>query len=193
MWDLVGNPEVLFSHNDAHFSFQLGGVIELKASTSMTLDGQLLAAGEPGKGPRAGSGAGGSVWIQTGEFYGSGNIDVTGGDVQTGSTCRGGGGAGGRVAIDYTTDDDYKQYEYTGTIYSHGGKGYECGGAGTVIQKDTTTSKVKLIVDNNNICTPKDPRVDWDILSDTNRGQNSFFTWLFDQDDTEHTHVFEVI
>ena len=161
-------------------------MIELKATTSMTLDGKLLAVGQPGEGSRAGSGAGGSVWIQTGEFYGSGNIDVTGGDVPTGGNCRGGGGAGGRVAIDYTAD------EYTGTILSHGGKGYECGGAGTVIRKDKTTDKVKLLVDNNNICTPKDPRVDWAILSDTNRGQNPFFTWLYDQDETGHTHVFEV-
>ena len=49
----------------------------------MTLDGKLLAPGNTGYGPRAGGGAGGSVWIQTGEFYGSGSIDVTGGSVGT--------------------------------------------------------------------------------------------------------------
>ena len=63
----------------------LGGVIELKATTSVTLDGKLLAAGNIGYGPRAGGGAGGSVWIDTAEFYGAGYIDVTGGSVGTGA------------------------------------------------------------------------------------------------------------
>ena len=61
----------------------LGGVIELKATTSVTLDGKLLALGNTGYGPRAGGGAGGSVLIQTGGFYGSGSIDVTGGSFGT--------------------------------------------------------------------------------------------------------------
>ena len=51
----------------------------------MTLDGKLLATGNIGYGPRAGGGAGGSVWIDTAEFYGAGNIDVTGGSVGTGA------------------------------------------------------------------------------------------------------------
>ena len=51
----------------------------------MTLDGKLLAPGNLGYGPRAGGGAGGSVWIQTGEFYGSGSIDVTGGSLGAGA------------------------------------------------------------------------------------------------------------
>ena len=49
----------------------------------MTLDGKLLAPGNVGYGPRAGGAAGGSVWIQTAEFYGSGSIDVTGGSIGT--------------------------------------------------------------------------------------------------------------
>ena len=47
----------------------------------MTLDGELLAAGKNGHGPRAGGGGAGSVWIQTGVFLGSGTIDVTGGSI----------------------------------------------------------------------------------------------------------------
>lgn len=162
-------------------------MIELKATTSVTLDGKLLAPGSSGHGFRAGGGAGGSVWIQTEEFYGSGGVDVRGGSGGTTGTCQGGGGAGGRVAIDYTAD------EYTGTILAYGGKGYECGGAGTVLRKDITNNTVKMLVDNNNICTPKNPRVDWESLSDTNRGQNSFLTWLYDQDETGHVFEFEVM
>ena len=47
----------------------------------MTLDGKLLSAGNNGHGPRGGGGAGGSVWIQTAEFYGAGTIDVKGGSI----------------------------------------------------------------------------------------------------------------
>ena len=101
-------------------------------------------------------------------------------------SCLGGGGAGGRVAIYYRTD------KFTGTILSYGGLGYECGGAGTVLTKDTVANSTKLVVDNNNICLPIEPNVDWNTLSDFNRGQNSFLTWLYDQDNTGHKHEFEV-
>ena len=102
------------------------------------------------------------------------------------TNCQGGGGSGGRVAIYYTKD------EYTGTILAYGGKGFECGGAGTIIKKDTDLDKVYLEVDNNNVCVPKGPSVSWNTQSDTNRGQTSFLTWLYDQDGTNHSHVFEV-
>ena len=106
--------------------------------------------------------------------------------VSVNDSCLGGGGAGGRAAIYYRTD------KFTGTILSYGGLGYECGGAGTVLTKDTVANTTKLVVDNNNRCLPIEPNVDWNTLSDVNRGQNSFLTWLFDQDYTGHTHEFEV-
>ena len=49
----------------------------------MTLDGKLLSSGNTGHGPRAGGGAGGSVWIQTQELYGAGTMDVKGGSSGT--------------------------------------------------------------------------------------------------------------
>ena len=106
--------------------------------------------------------------------------------VSVNGSCLGGGGAGGRVAIYYRND------KFTGTILSYGGLGYECGGAGTVLTKDTVANTTKLVVDNNNRCLPIEPNVDWNTLSDVNRGQNSFLTWLFDQDNTGHSHQFEV-
>ena len=65
----------------SYFTVSPGGVIELVATTNMTLDGELLAAGNNGHGPRAGGGGAGSVWIRTGVFLGSGTIDVTGGSI----------------------------------------------------------------------------------------------------------------
>ena len=50
----------------------------MKADKNTTIDGSLLAAGKNGYGSYGGGGAGGSVWIQTGEFFGAGTIDVKG-------------------------------------------------------------------------------------------------------------------
>lgn len=89
--------------------------------------------GKSGSGGRAGGGAGGSISITTEKLKGSGVIDVQGGAVvNPGSTnCPGGGGGGGRVAIYY--EDNL----FTGSIFSHGGRGgYECGGAGTVLHRN---------------------------------------------------------
>ena len=57
----------------------IGGVIQLKADKNTTIDGSLLAAGKNGYGSYGGGGAGGSIWIQTGDFFGAGTIDVKGG------------------------------------------------------------------------------------------------------------------
>ena len=59
----------------------IGGIIQLKADKNTTIDGTLLAAGKNGYGSYGGGGAGGSVWIQTGEFFGAGTIDVKGGSI----------------------------------------------------------------------------------------------------------------
>lgn len=97
----------------------------------------------------------------------------------------GGGGAGGRVAIHYSTST------YTGQIIAHGGSGHECGGAGTVLKLDTDDNSKRLSVDNNNMCTPLDTRIDWSALTATHRGQMSFHTWLFDEQGS-HSHIFAV-
>ena len=51
----------------------------MKAGKNTTIDGSLLAAGRNGYGSYGGGGAGGSVWIQTWDFFGAGTIDVKGG------------------------------------------------------------------------------------------------------------------
>ncbi|KAH3880040.1 hypothetical protein DPMN_003952 [Dreissena polymorpha] len=67
----------------------------------------------------------------------------------------------------------------------------ECGGAGTYIRQNTATGKKYLSVDNENICTPLSPRVDWSKLTATHKGQLSFHTWLFDALNS-HDHIFDV-
>lgn len=99
--------------------------------------------------------------------------------------CQGGGGAGGRIAIHYHDNT------FSGTVKAHGGIGYECGGAGTFLKINSTHGTKKLTVDNENVCTPLDTRVEWTQLSDTHRGQLSFHTWLIDDPDS-HEHMFDV-
>jgi hypothetical protein len=80
-----------------------------------------LKVRKSGSGGRAGSGAGGSIYIKAGHMTGTGILSVKGGDVTGSSTCLGGGGAGGRIAIHYSNNT------YTGKTDAFGGKGYECG------------------------------------------------------------------
>jgi len=70
-----------------------GGIIRLKPTTHLTLDGLIRANGNDSSGR---SGAGGSVWVTTGRMGGGGTIEVRGGE---GYYEKGGGGA---IAIEYT-------------------------------------------------------------------------------------------
>lgn len=99
------------------------------------------------------------------------------------SNCVGGGGAGGRVALHLAVD------AYTGKISAYGGSGHECGGAGTVLKRNTESDYKELIVDNEDVCTPLSSRVEWSLLSDTHRGQLSHHTWIVDE---SLEHVFDV-
>ncbi|KAK3576663.1 hypothetical protein CHS0354_004948 [Potamilus streckersoni] len=153
-----------------------GGVINLRVNRNLTLDGELRSDGKLGSGAMAGGGAGGSIYIVTKEFHGEGVITVIGGSIAGGATCLGGGGGGGRVAI------HYEMSTFGGSVYSHGGHGYECGGAGTVLWRQLLNGghSDRLFVDNKDLCVPKSSHIDWGILSDAHRGEHSFHTWLYD-------------
>ncbi|HMB53892.1 MAG TPA: Ig-like domain-containing protein, partial [Thermoanaerobaculia bacterium] len=80
-----------------------GGAVEIVAGT-VVLDGEVLARGVA---CNAGGGAGGAVWIRTGDLSGAGSIDASGGDVSP-SLCNwwpsaSHSGGGGRVAIEAAT------------------------------------------------------------------------------------------
>lgn len=117
-----------------------GGGIRITASGFVHLDGQLIADGSPG--PRsAGGGSGGSVWIRTERFTGSGFVSAQGGlgEVQAG------GGGGGRIALVVGTDD------FTGSVSACGGgsvDGGARGGAGTIYRKNATDTLGTVTIDN---------------------------------------------
>ena len=91
-----------------------GGVLFWKTSHYMELNGLLAAQGLSGSGQNAGGGSGGSVWIETMNMTGHGEIKTHGGD----GVGLGGGGAGGRVSI------------HCELRFSYGGKFTDAGGSG---------------------------------------------------------------
>lgn len=168
-----------------------GGVVVLDVAQDLLLDGEILCNGKSGSGGRAGGGAGGSIFITTGHMTGTGILSVKGGDVTGSTTCLGGGGAGGRIAVHYTN------YTYSGTKDAYGGSGHECGGAGTVLFKDLSDNSNSLLVDNNHVCSPLKPNINFNELSDIGRKEYSFHTWVFDHSDCDHnvgcSHSFKEI
>jgi uncharacterized protein DUF11 len=121
-----------------------GGLIRIECSGTATIDGAILANGVNGYLQsifNAGGGSGGSIYITTGTFAGSGIISAGGG---YGDPDWSGGGAGGRIAIYYTDDTGF-----AGDITAYGGSGYEAGAAGTVFTKSSNQTYGDLVVDNN--------------------------------------------
>lgn len=86
----------------------------------------------------SGGGAGGSIWIEAGNFIGSGAVIANGGV----GGASGGGGAGGRIAIYYNVSS------FSGQIRALAGSGFEGGGRGTIYTENRTARTTRLRVDN---------------------------------------------
>ena len=87
-----------------------GGVITLKATTSIQVDGLVSANGNDGG--DCGGGSGGSIYIETDYFKGSGMVTSRGGA----GNGTGGGGGGGRISIVHRVSP-----EFTGDVFADGG------------------------------------------------------------------------
>ena len=57
-----------------------GGVIKMKVSGKLKVDGTISANGAAGQQSYSGGGSGGSVWIETNLLQGYGRVQVNGGD-----------------------------------------------------------------------------------------------------------------
>ncbi|XP_052090185.1 uncharacterized transmembrane protein DDB_G0289901-like [Mytilus californianus] len=89
-----------------------GGVITLKATDDVRVDG-LVSANGNADGSNCGGGSGGSIYIDTDYFKGSGMVTARGG---TGSGT-GGGGGGGRISIVHRVSATF-----SGDIFADGGE-----------------------------------------------------------------------
>lgn len=85
-----------------------GGAIAIHASDALVLNGTLTAQGTGGT---RGTGAGGSIWLETATLSGSGAINARGGD--NGDY---GVGGGGRVSLQYSLST------FTGSVELRGGR-----------------------------------------------------------------------
>ncbi|EGD80128.1 hypothetical protein PTSG_13036 [Salpingoeca rosetta] len=98
-----------------------GGVVHLNAGSQAEMDGVLIANGAEGVVSNGGGGSGGSIFIETTNFTGQGEVNVNGG-AGHGS---GFGGSGGRIAVHIR-----HRHTFGGALRSVGG--LPQGGPGTV-------------------------------------------------------------
>lgn len=116
-----------------------GGAIHI-ISTSALVDGNILSNGATA----CGSGAGGSIWIESSSsFSGSGSVTANGG-FTTSTSCATGGG--GRIAIHSQTIDFYGVAQASAGIASSSNSLLQ-GTAGTVFLNASGTTT--LLLDNN--------------------------------------------
>ena len=162
-------------HGSGSATSKGGGIIRLVARQDIAIDGLVTAAGQAGK--RAGGGAsGGSIWLQTSTLTGGGTVRTSGGS----GLSNGGGGAGGRMAVEFRNSTFHGKFE------TFGGAGVsECGGAGTLLITDNSNNKTKLVLDNNNVCSPRDDDIQ-DFRTDGGR------TWISEAPQTESITFGEV-
>lgn len=122
-----------------------GGVIQMVVNGILQLDGTCSADGLAASTTNSGGGAGGAIWIEAGQFLGSGVVSANGGAGSTTNGIGGGGGGGGRIAITYNTN------LFSGTVRARGGAGVQYGGAGTIYFDSSFnggSGYFQLIVDN---------------------------------------------
>ncbi len=98
-----------------------GGIVFINSTNEVNISGVISSDG----GELINGGAGGSIWIISSSFNGDGNLSAEGGDGVPGSVTDGGGG-GGRISINYTTDS------FNGYYLLDGGKGDRVGTPGTL-------------------------------------------------------------
>jgi len=118
-----------------------GGVIILEIDDILEVNGSILADGESNS--LEGGGSGGSIWITAGVLEGSGTISANGGNGRIQGGACGGGGGGGRIAVEYNTSTFLAD-----NIECKGGDGRENGGAGTIFLKSSTQEYGDLIIDS---------------------------------------------
>ena len=124
-----------------------GGVVRIIATGLVGLEGTINASGADSFGSSAGSG--GSINIKADRVCGDGQINANGGNAFA-EIIEYGGGAGGRIAIEYGTTTECDNFidvnAYGGSFPS--GNPASTGGAGTTYIK-ITGGYESLIVDNN--------------------------------------------
>ncbi len=119
-----------------------GGRITIVATNRVTVHGAITADGQDGTGFQSGSGAGGSIWIQTALFEGSGSVRANGGAFEV-------GGGGGRIRVDYNfIGSGTNDFNGLRNVTAAGGKSTsQAGSAGSVLMKSSSQGIGDLYID----------------------------------------------
>ncbi|MCA9517539.1 MAG: hypothetical protein KC635_21510, partial [Myxococcales bacterium] len=139
---LMGGAGVVYSTSPGGAG---GGVIRLRATGTLTVNGTVSADGTQGSNQYAGRGAGGAVQLDAGALAGAGLVTANGGDY---TSQHGGGGGGGRVAIAYTGAAP-ALLTTAGKVAARGGISTHSGAAGTLWFLERGSGDATLIVDND--------------------------------------------
>ena len=132
-----------------------GGLIRIVAQNFL-FDGTIVANGQNGQGDRGAGGSGGGIRIDAETLQGSGSVSARGGNGgPTGSSpaVGTGGGGGGRIAIYYQNATAFN----FANVLAQGGAGNSApnGGAGTIYLQGPGRENGELIVNNNNLVSPR--------------------------------------
>jgi hypothetical protein len=126
---------------------QGGGAVKLKVTGTLTLHGTIDASARDCT-HNGGQGSGGSIWIDAGDFEGTGTIRATGA-ARNGSGDQAGGG--GRIAL-YSAGDfgSLAAVNASGRVGNYGANN---SAAGTVFLQSPACPEGRLIVDNQSVLT----------------------------------------
>ncbi|MFO0689828.1 MAG: Ig-like domain-containing protein [Myxococcota bacterium] len=117
-----------------------GGVIRIRATGNVDVDGAIRADGAISAGSASGEGAGGSIWIDAARVGGDGTISANGGNLNGVNHT---GGGGGRVAIYAASVDTSADLLAARRATAYGGDGFYGDGApGTVYLEIGTTARL---------------------------------------------------
>lgn len=121
-----------------------GGKVKIDATGTATINGGIIASGEPGRaasGFTGGGGSGGGVYIIGSTIAGTGTVSSTGGNGYN-WTHDSDGGSGGRVVMEYSSAFTFSNIDSGVTTAggTNGGGGGAAGTFGTVIAKHTVNN-----------------------------------------------------
>ncbi|MEM4722025.1 MAG: Ig-like domain-containing protein, partial [Candidatus Methanomethylicaceae archaeon] len=120
-----------------------GGLVRIRATEGVVVNGSIRADGGTGAGWQAGSGSGGSIFIETSLLTGTGTISANGGANEV-------GGGGGRIAVFYDYLGDPADFGSLRQITAFGGHGSSrWGSAGTVLLRRSDQAYGDLYIDDN--------------------------------------------
>lgn len=121
-----------------------GGSIRINATSSTEINGSINSSGYNSQGSPnpGGAGSGGTIYIFTQDFLGSGELIAHGGNSYNGGQSSGGAGGGGRVSIRLSGTNSWSGNELNPANAAASGTGGVVGTNGTVQVNQMSTGKI---------------------------------------------------